>query len=116
MDLDEAARIDGAGPLQVFFLVLLPLVKPVIAAVTVLTFLHTWNDFLRPVIYLSSTDHYTIPLGLRFFASHAGVGSTGPMTGLLMAAALLATLPVVAIFVAAQRHFIQGIALTGVNR
>lgn len=113
-DLEEAARIDGCGHLATYWHVILPLLKPPLAAVGIFQFMGTWNDFLGPLIYLSSEDLAPLSLGLfRFQGSHyvAAVGEVG----LLMAASLLMTLPVILLFFLAQRYFIEGITFTGIK-
>jgi len=113
-DLEEAARIDGCGHLATFWHVILPLLKPPLAAVGVFQFMGTWNDFLGPLIYLSSEDLAPLSLGLfRFQGSHF-VNAVGEV-GLLMAASLLMTLPVILLFFLAQRYFIEGITFTGMK-
>jgi multiple sugar transport system permease protein len=113
-DLEEAARIDGCGHLATFWHVILPLLRPPLAAVGIFQFMGTWNDFLGPLIYLSSEDLAPLSLGLfRFQGSHY-VSAVGEV-GLLMAASLLMTLPVILLFFFAQRYFIQGVTFTGMR-
>jgi multiple sugar transport system permease protein len=113
-DLEEAARIDGCGHLATYWHVVLPLLRPPLAAVGIFQFMGTWNDFLGPLIYLSSEDLAPLSLGLfRFQGSHF-VNAVGEV-GLLMAASLLMTLPVILLFFFAQRYFIQGITFTGMR-
>jgi ABC-type glycerol-3-phosphate transport system permease component len=110
LDLEDAARIDGAGTLQIIGRVILPLTLPALATVTIFTFQATWNDFLAPLIYLQNPQHYTVTLGLQFFRT-----SYTTSWAYLMAASLVTMLPVVLVFLVAQRLFIEGIALTGVK-
>jgi multiple sugar transport system permease protein len=113
-DLDEAAEIDGANSLQVLWSVLLPLSRPAIATLAIFSFLGNWNDFFGPLIYLNTTDKFTISLGLRFYQQTATAG--GPAEEhLLMAAAFTATLPIVVVFFVFQRQFVQGIVLSGIK-
>jgi multiple sugar transport system permease protein len=107
-DLIEAARLDGASEWRVFWTIVMPLSKPALVTVLIFTVLRDWNDFMGPLIYLTSEDHRTLALGL---AHLRGVQDTE--WGLLMAASLLMILPALALFFAAQRFFIEGIALTG---
>lgn len=107
-ELLEAARLDGANEWRVFWQIMLPLSKPALITVTLFTVLREWNDFLGPLIYLTSEENRTLALGL---AHLRGVQNTE--WGLLMAAALLMVMPAVALFFVAQRFFIEGIALTG---
>ena len=109
-DLEDAARIDGATTLQLIWLVILPLALPALATVAILTFQSTWNDFLPPLIYLQKSELYTVTLGLQFFRSTYTTN-----WAYLMAASLVTMLPVVAVFFAAQRLFIEGITLTGMK-
>ena len=109
-DLDDAARIDGCSPWGIWWRIALPLTKPALAACGIFTFNATWNDFLGPLIYLSSTDKLTLALGLMAFR--------GPHVTdfhYLMAASTVAMLPVVVLFFFAQKYFIQGIVFTGVK-
>lgn len=107
-ELDEAAKLDGAGYGTIFLKVLLPLSKPALATVGVFTFVGSWSDFLGPLIYLNDREKMTLEMGLRTFQS---VQTT--QTHLLMAATLITLLPIVAIFLFAQRYFVRGITLTG---
>ena len=113
-ELDDAARIDGANFLRIFWSILLPLSGPALATLAVIGFINHWNDFLGPLIYLESRSNFTIALGLRYFQNSAGLGSE-PMDHLLMAASVTFTVPCILIFFVAQRYFVQGIALTGVK-
>jgi ABC-type glycerol-3-phosphate transport system permease component len=114
LDLDEAAKIDGASYPRIFWTILLPLSKPGLLALAVLGFLADWEDFLRPLIYLQSKEKLTLSIGLRFLASQAGVQMPGePTTHLLMAASIVATIPPILLYVVVQRQLVQGIALTG---
>lgn len=108
--LDEAAMIDGASRFRIYQEVLMPLAKPVIATVAVFAFLARWNDFMGPLIYLSSAEKFTLSLAL---ASFQGLYST--QWHLLMAATLVVMLPCIVLFFAAQRYFISGITLGGVK-
>ena len=109
-DLEDAAKLDGCGFFGLYWRVILPLVKPALAAVAVLQFMGAWNDFLSPLIYISSESKMTLSLGLQLFES-----THGAEYGMLMAASTVMTLPVAALFFFAQRYFIQGIALTGIR-
>ncbi|MCX6028706.1 MAG: carbohydrate ABC transporter permease [Chloroflexi bacterium] len=109
MELEEAALVDGASRLRILFNIILPLSKPVIATVAVFQFLQTYNDFLQPLIYLNSRAHWTLALGLRALND---VQQTGQWE-LLFAASTAVLIPILLIFVFAQRFFVQGIATTG---
>ena len=113
-ELDEAAVIDGAGYGQILFRVLLPLAKPALATVAIFSFLAHWNDFIHPLIYLSSTNKFPLSVGLRWFQQQPS-DPTEPREHLLMAAALLMILPCVALFFSMQRYFVRGIVLSGLK-
>ncbi len=113
LELEDAARIDGAGYLRTYAQIVLPLIRPALLAVGIYTFLGTWNDFFGPLIYLSDKEKYTVAVALRFL--QATSGRTGPQTQLLMAASVLAFIPPIVIFLIAQRQFIQGTVITGVK-
>ena len=111
-DLEDSAKIDGCGYLGIYARIILPLIKPALAAIAIFTFMAVWNDFMGPLIFI--TDQELYPLSLGLFALHAMMVFTAQHE-LMMAAAVLMTLPVIALFFAAQRHFIQGITLTGLK-
>ena len=110
IELEEAARIDGASRLGVLFKIVLPLSGPVLATVAVITFLWTWNDFLWPLVTIYNPDNMTLQLGLTTFQ---GAHSTN--THLLMAANVMSVIPVLLLFFVAQRFFIRGIATSGLK-
>lgn len=107
-ELSEAARIDGAGELRIFWQVLLPLAKPALATVALFQFLGTWNDFLGPLLYINDPSRYPLAYGLQQFMS-----SYGGKWSQLMAGACIFTIPIIILFFFAQKTFIQGIATTG---
>lgn len=109
-DLDEAAKIDGCTPWKTFWRIMMPLATPAMATLAILTFLHSWNEFFEPLIYLNSSRLYTIPLALSLFATDSGTE-----WHLVMAAAVVATVPLLTVFFFAQKKFIEGIALTGMK-
>jgi ABC-type glycerol-3-phosphate transport system permease component len=109
-ETDDAAKIDGAGVLTIYWRILLPLSKPALAAVAVFIFKAHWDDFLGPLIYLHSQGMFTLALGLRAFQ-----GEYGTDWNLLMAASLVVMLPVLLLFFFLQRYFIQGIVFTGIK-
>lgn len=111
-ELSDAARIDGCNELGIYWRIILPLSRPVIATVALFDFLYNWNDFQGPLIYLQDEAKYTLSLGLQSFG---GVYSRNLEPGTLMAAAAIVVLPAVLIFFLAQRTFIQGITLTGIK-
>lgn len=110
-DLIEAAKIDGCNYLSIFGKILLPLAKPALAAVAILSFMYHWNDYLGPLIYINSSDLYTVSMALANFTASYG----GTPWNLLMAASVVAVLPCLVLFFVAQRYFIQGIVITGVK-
>jgi len=107
-EMCDAARVDGASEWQIFTRIVLPLSIPVLATVTVFTFLYAWNDFTGPLLFLSSPDKFTMALGLRDFQ-----GQRTMVWNQLMAASMVFTIPIVIAFFFAQKTFIQGIKLTG---
>jgi multiple sugar transport system permease protein len=110
VELEDAARIDGANTPQIIWHVILPISKPALATVAIFTFQASWNDFLGPLIYLHDQTKYTVSLGLSFFRSSYDV-----RWAYLMAASLVTMLPVIILFFLAQRLFIEGITLTGIK-
>lgn len=110
-ELDEAASMDGANPLLIWWRIILPLSAPVLGTVTILDVLGNWNDFLSPLIYLQSQSNYTMALGLgQYVVQHEGT-----YYNLQMAAATVMAVPVILLFFFAQRYFIRGIATTGLS-
>lgn len=109
-DLDEAAIIDGAGYFRIFWSILLPLTKPALFVVALFSFLGNWNDFLRPLIYLTDSNMFTVAVGLSEF-----IGLYSSQWNLLMAAATVATVPAILVFAFGQRQLVEGIQLTGVK-
>ncbi len=107
--------IDGAGSFRILWQILLPLAKPAVATVVLFSFLFHWNDFFRPLIYLNSTNKYTLALGLRFFQNTVESGGE-PRQHLLMAASVMMTLPVIFLFFTMQRYFVEGITMSGIIR
>ncbi len=107
-ELLEAARIDGASEWRVFWQIVLPLSKPALLTVMIFSVLRAWNDFMGPLIYLTSEEHRTLALGLAHLR-----GVQGTEWGLLMAASMLMVMPALLLFFVTQRFFIEGIALTG---
>ncbi|HEX6289621.1 MAG TPA: carbohydrate ABC transporter permease [Herpetosiphonaceae bacterium] len=112
MELSEAARIDGASEMRIWWNIVMPLTKPALAAIAIFTFQFTWEDFVGPLLYLQSEELYTLQLGLRQFEFAYG---GAPAWNWLMAASLVVMLPVVIIFLLFQRYFIEGVTLTGMG-
>ena len=109
-ELDDAARIDGCSYLGIYARIIIPMSRPVLAAVAIFAFQNHWNEFLLPLIYIHSRSRYTLALGLRLFQEQYWVDWSG-----LMAASTVIMLPVLLVFYFAQRYFIQGIVFTGVK-
>ena len=110
-ELIQAARIDGAGEWRIFSSIILPLCRPALATLGILTFLTSWNNFLWPLVVAQSEDKYTLPVALAIYAR----GENSSNYGLLMAGSVAMIVPVLAVFLALQRHFVQGIAMTGIK-
>ena len=109
-ELCEAARIDGLNEFGIFQKIVFPLGKPAMATLTIFTFVGTWNDFLGPLIYLTTESKKTLQLGLRMFISQFG-----SEYGLIMAASVLSLIPVLAVFLSLQKYFVEGVAASGVK-
>ncbi|MFE0519061.1 carbohydrate ABC transporter permease [Streptomyces sp. NPDC058954] len=110
----EAARIDGAGEWYIFWRIVLPLVKPALATLTIFTFLGSWNNFVWPLVATNDPGKYTLPVALATFANDPNRTVAGG-NGMLMAGSLLVVLPVLVVFAVLQRHFTQGIATAGLK-
>ncbi len=109
-DLEDAAKIDGCGHFRIYSQIVLPLVKPALATIAIFTFMGAWNDFVRPLIYITDMDLMPLSLGLQMFK-----GAHGAEWGPLMAASLIMILPIIILFFSAQKYFIQGVTLTGMK-
>lgn len=112
-ELVDAARVDGASLLQIFWMVYMPLAKPALAALAIFTFQGAWNDLLHPLIYMPAAPNTTLTVGLAFFQQQMSHG--GQFT-VLMAGAFISILPLVLVFFFAQKLFIEGVALSGIKR
>ncbi len=110
-ELDEAAMIDGCGPWRIFFTIILPLSKPVLATAAIFSFLWTWNDFFGPLIYLNDVQNYTVPLALRGFIDATGQSAWAQ----LFAMSTLALAPIFVFFLLFQRLIIEGVAMSGLK-
>lgn len=111
-DLEEAAKIDGAGFFETFWRVMLPLATPALAAVAILQFQGTWNSLFWPVVFLRDQAHWTLPQGLTLFRLAGGMTNDWPP---LMAVVVIATVPILVLYVFFQRYFVEGIAATGIK-
>ena len=109
-DLSDAARMDGANEWQIYWRIFLPLARPAVATVALLTFVERWDDYLGPLIFITSRENATVSLGLSLFR-----GQYGNSWGQLMAVSTVAVIPIIVLFFFAQRTFIQGITLTGIK-
>lgn len=110
-ELDEAARIDGAGHLRTFGSIILPLLRPALITVAIFTFIGTWNEFMGPLLYLKRPDLYTLPLALRLFVDQTTTSDYGAQ----VAMAVLALIPVALFFFLFQRYLIDGVATEGLK-
>lgn len=110
-ELEEAGRMDGLGRWGIFGRIALPLARPALAAVAIFTFLKSWNLYLEPIVYLSSREKFTLPQALTQYVDAYG----GPMWNVQLAATTLTVIPVLAVFLVAQRQFVQGLAHTGLK-
>ncbi len=110
-ELEEAARVDGLGRFRIFWTIALPLARPALAAVAIFTFLHSWNLYLEPIVFLSTPGLYTLPQALTQYVD----AYQGPMWNIQLAAATLTAIPVLVVFIFAQRQFIEGLAHTGLK-
>ncbi len=110
IELEEAALIDGATRLSILWRIIIPLSMPVLAVITIFTFKDNWNDFLRPLLFLSNSKNYTVAIGISYYNSQNDV-----RMNLLMAASVAMLVPVLILFVIAQRAFVEGISLTGIK-
>jgi multiple sugar transport system permease protein len=110
-ELDDAAMLDGCGPIRIYLLVILPLSKPVLATAAIFSFIWTWDDFFGPLIYLNDIANYTVPLALRAFTDSTGRSEWGP----LFAMSVLSLAPVFVVFLLFQRLIIRGIAMSGLK-
>ena len=110
-ELDEAARIDGAGHYRTFWSIMLPLLKPALVTSAIFTFIWTWNDFFGPLLYLKDPDLYTLPIALRLFVDQSSAADYGGQ----MAMAVLALIPVFLFFLIFQRYLVDGVATQGLK-
>jgi multiple sugar transport system permease protein len=108
----DAARVDGASELEIYWRIVLPLSTPVIGALTILAFVYQWNNFLWPLVVARSDSMWTVPVGLNSLRVYA---SSAQVVNMQMAGATLGVVPVIIVFLALQRYFVRGIALTGVK-
>jgi len=110
-ELDEAAHLDGAGHIRIFFQIMLPLSLPALATTAIFTFIWTWNDFFSQLIFLTNPDKYTVPVALRTFVDSTGASSWGS----LFAMSIVSLIPVFFVFLFGQKYLVKGIATTGIK-
>jgi multiple sugar transport system permease protein len=110
-DLDESALIDGAGPVKIYFKIVIPLAVPALITTAIFTFIWTWDDFFSQMLYLNTVTKYTVPLGLRLFIDSQGKSSWGAV----FAMSVLSMIPITIIFFNFQRYIVEGIATTGIK-
>jgi len=113
-ELSDAAKVDGCSEFQIFYKIMLPLLKPAVSVILIFTFMGHWNDFMGPLIYINSESKRTLALGLAFFTTSAGEQIS--LLNYQMAVAFLMTIPCLVIFYLSQRTFIQGIVFSGMTR
>ena len=111
IDLEEAAIVDGANRWTIYWRIIMPLIRPALAAFGIFTFLFQWNNFFRPLIFLDSIENYTVPLAINFFR-----GQYATDFSLLMAGSAISIVPVLIVYIIGQRHIIEGIATTGLKQ
>jgi multiple sugar transport system permease protein len=110
-ELDDAAKVDGCNELRILLQILMPLSKPALTTIAIFSFTGNWNDFLGPLIYLSSARKFTLALGINYLRSFRGGGDLAPQ----MAAAVMFSLPCIILFFLGQKYFVQGIVTTGLK-
>jgi ABC-type glycerol-3-phosphate transport system permease component len=113
-EFDEAARMDGATSLQIYWMIILPLSGAALATAAIFAFLNHWTEFIGPLIFINSSEWFTLPVGLRYFQNTPFSGED-PKEALLMAASLIMAAPCLIIFILAQKYFVQGIVMSGVK-
>lgn len=111
VDLEEAAIVDGANRWTIYWRIIVPLIRPALAAFGIFTFLFQWNNFFRPLVFLNSIENYTVPLAINFFR-----GQYATDFSLLMAGSAISIVPVLIVYVIGQRQIIEGIATTGLKQ
>jgi multiple sugar transport system permease protein len=110
-ELDEAATIDGCGPVRIFLHIVLPLLRPALITTAIFTFIWTWNDFFTQLIYLNDPSKYTLPLALGIFVDQSSESAFGPM----FAMSVLSLVPIGLFFLAFQRFLVEGVATSGLK-
>lgn len=115
-EIEDSARMDGCNDLRIWAQIILPLSKPVLSAVAIITFVSSWNSFLWPLIATNSDATKTLPVGMaQFMSTHSGSSGSAPAYGITLAASVMATLPTLIIFVVLQKYFVRGVTSSGVK-
>jgi ABC-type glycerol-3-phosphate transport system permease component len=114
IDMDEAAKIDGAGYFQIFARIVLPLSGPVMATVAIIAFIQHWDSFLFPLIILNDPEKFTVSIGLRWFAISPSADAR-PLDHLLLAGSVMMTIPIMLLFFFGQRYFVRGVVMSGIK-
>jgi multiple sugar transport system permease protein len=109
-ELEESARIDGCGPFRIYWHIILPISKPALSALGIFVFMGSWNNLLHPLVFLTSMELKTLPVGLAYFVGFYQIDYT-----MLMAATTMSLLPVIIVYLFAQKYFIEGITLSGIK-
>jgi multiple sugar transport system permease protein len=109
-EISEAARLDGLSEYGIWFRIMLPLSKPALASLALLTFVNTWNDYMGPFIYLTDNNLWTVQIGLLSF-----IGQYDAQYAMIMAGSVISVVPILVIFLLGQRYFVRGIATTGMK-
>lgn len=110
-EMDEAAKIDGAGHVKIFFMIILPLIKPALITCAIFSFIWAWNDFLAPLIYLTSPENYPLPIALRLYNDQTSSSDYGAT----VTASFLALVPILIFFIVFQRFLVDGVATQGLK-
>jgi multiple sugar transport system permease protein len=110
-ELEESAKIDGAGPYRTFLLIVIPQSGPMLSALAIMTFNGSWNNYFAPLVFISNWRKMTLPLGIAALRGYMGSGNLS----VVMAGVTLAMLPVLLVFLCAQRFFIQGLSMSGIK-
>ena len=113
-DLDESAKIDGAGSFRIYRSIIIPLSIPVVATAVIFSFMSSWNDFMGPLMYLKSTEKFPLSLGLYYFSAVPETGGR-PMEHILMAASVIMLLPCLVLFFSMQQYFVRGVVMSGIK-
>ena len=114
LDLDEAAKIDGANYFQILFMIIFPLSLPVLATAAIISLIAHWKSFIFPLIILNDQEKFTLSVGIRYFAISPSADAK-PLDHLLLAASIMMTIPIITLFFLGQRYFVRGVVMTGIR-